>query len=91
MKGRGDMMRTWERLWEYMFWSVLNVDGDINGFSTAFSQDCYIMWAYGYRSHAGHLDSLVRDVPIQEKAALIQGLMDEFWEDEPPEMDRYWL
>ena len=107
MDGRRDAMRrggnaewptwrqsnphAWQRLWTHMFFNVLNVDGYIDGWSPDFARDCYIMWLYGYNSHARHIDELVRDASLAEKTELIQELWYRFQEEEPPEIDRWWL
>lgn len=85
----------WRLLWEYMFYQVLNTRNEIDGFSVAFAQDCYILWERGYRRHSDEIDfdggAMSRDVDIHEKGDLIHDLWMEFLADEPPEFDRYWL
>jgi len=84
-------MGAWRILWEYMFFQVLNTNREIDGFSTAFAQDCFIMWQYGYNTHHSEWSDMAEDCSMQTKGRLLQDLWWEFLEDEPPEFDRYWL
>lgn len=82
--------RRWQLLWMDMY-SVLNEGGGLEGFSPDFANECYAMWLHGYNSHSHHFPSDLEDVSREEKQDLIRALWDQFWEEEPPEIDRWWL